>query len=229
MKATILSGALIAATFLSVAAARGQGYAIRAPYVYYPGWYHHASTYEEGLLRGWGAVAQALGEYHYNTSLALIHREEARSRYLDNRSKSVQTYFTLKKINKEYRAQERTPRLTREDYARLAAELGPKRLSRSQYEPSLGKLHWPALLEGDEFSANRQPIDRLIAERTIENSGLGSANQRAITGLVAQMKSDLKKQVRAVDPTEYVQAKNFLESLDREVRSPIDIQAIAAN
>ena len=227
MNATTLSGSMIAATLLSVATVNAQGYAIQAPYVGWGHYYGHASTYEEGVLRGWAAAARGAGQYNYETSLALINREAARSQYLDNRQKFVETYFTIKKINKQYRAEDRTARLTQEDYAKLAKDLGPDRLTASQYEPVLGKLSWPALLDDDAFRLEREAVDRLIAERTVENSGLGSTNGRAIQAQAVQMKSKLKGQIRTVSPSEYVQAKKFLTSLEYEAQLPLDVQAVA--
>ena len=230
MKATILSSTMIAAALLTTTA-WAQSYVVGSlrPYYrgYYPG-YYHASTYEEGVLRGWADVRRATGEYNYNTSAALINREEARSRYLDNREKAVLKYFSIKKINKEYRTQERKPRPTQEEYARLAKEAAPDRLSASQYEPALGKLSWPALFDGDVFAAERDLIDRLIAERTIDNSGLGSPSAKAIELLTAQMKSKLKGQVGSLSASEYMNAKNFLASLEYEAQLPLDVRGVAA-
>jgi hypothetical protein len=227
MRAIILSGTMIAGILGSMGAASAQQYVVRAPGFHYPAYYRHASTAHEGFLRGWADLTRAVGVLRYNTSLAMINREVARSYNLDNREKYVQKYFSVKKINKEYRDSERKPSPTQEDYARWAKELAPQRLAAGQYEPALGRLSWPIVFEQGEFATEREAIDRLMAERTMEDSGVGSANEQAISQLIGPMKAKLKGQIRTLSPSQYVQAKNFLESLEYEVQLPLDVRGVA--
>ena len=83
------------------------------------------------------------------------------------------------------------------------------------------------MFTGQEYRAEREAIDRLIAERTVNNSGLGSANGQAIKAAARQMKAKLKGQIRTISPSEYVQAKNFLSSLEYEAQLPLDVRAVA--
>jgi hypothetical protein len=76
--------------------------------------YDHASTLEEGAYRGGADFIRSVGAANYDTSLALMYTQEAYSRYLDNRLKAAATYFDLRQLNREYRAEERGQRPTTE-------------------------------------------------------------------------------------------------------------------
>lgn len=184
---------------------------------YYGGGYH-ASTLEEGVLRGTGALLRDAGEGNYYNSQAAINYQQARSAALDNALKGVETYFAARKQNAEARAAERGPRLTQQELTELAKKQAPARLSAYQYEPALGKVYWPTALTTAEFAQERVAINLAIAERNGTNSGQGTDNQRQIHLNVQRMQETLKSQVAVMDPADYLAAKKFLTSLDFEGR-----------
>lgn len=181
---------------------------------------YYASTEAEGFLRGLGDLARGAGEFNYNTSRAMINAEEARSRYLDNRMKYTQTYFDMRRYNREAVAYERGPRPTSDDFARYAKEQAPDRLSSFEYEPALGRVFWPSILQSPVFATERNAVDNLMALRTTRDSGLGSDNHQQISQVVAQMQSTLKENIDTLSPAEYMKAKNFLTSLQYESQIP---------
>jgi hypothetical protein len=189
---------------------------------------HHASTAYEGWLRGQADLRRAWGEYNYNTALARRQLEEARSRYLDNERKRVETYFAVRDINRQARDHERRPRPSRDELVRNARIVAPGRLTAYEYQAAAGAIQWPAALRIDELEPGRQLIDRLFGDRTAENSGLGSENYQAIHEAIGQMQEQLKDRIDTVSPMEYIQAKDFLRRVDYEARHPLAVEALAS-
>jgi hypothetical protein len=224
MRAIILTAAVIMSLFgVSVASAQvcdptGGTAASTLPWYYDGGYSYHASTYEEGVLRGSAAVITSLGQYNLDTSKAAINIEEAKSRYLDNALKYTETYFATRRVNREQREMEMGPRATAQELAAFAKDGAPKRLDGTQYEPALGRVFWPALLQDDAFAPERSAIDAAMASREPANSGLGSETAREVKLGVTRMLEILKANVDKIPPTEYVQAKKFLTSLEWEAQ-----------
>jgi len=230
MKSAFVAGTVIAVTLLVAASVQAQGPAY--PYRGYgystPVVYHHSSTWTEGYLRGRADLARGAGHYNYMTSLAAINREQARSAYMDNRVKAVDTYFQLRQINRQARATERGPRPSQEDLIRFAKVQAPKRLGTHQHEPALGKVYWPAVFDAEEFATERTEVDQLMAVRTLGNSGLGTENHEQVKRAADRMLAKLKTQIREMSPTEYVAAKKFLTSLRYEAQFAPEVAGIAS-
>jgi hypothetical protein len=185
-----------------------------------PAIYGHASTLEEGALRGWADLYRGAGDYNYNTSLANINNQTAYSQALDNSVKRAQAYFARKEVNRQARMQG-YQRPSAEDIARFAAERAPGRLAGYEYAASLGRLSWPSVLEDQAFAAERTRLDQLFAERTVNDSGLGSANHRQVERISEQMAAKLKSRIRDYSPSEYSAAKSFIKRLERESLEPL--------
>jgi hypothetical protein len=152
-----------------------------------------------------------VGAANYDTSLALMYTQEAYSRYLDNRLKAAATYFDLRQLNREYRAEERGQRPTTEALYRIAKDRAPDRLAANHFDASGHGLVWPAALDGERFAAERERIDRMM-----EHRGVG-ATGREIQQLAEQMIETLRGEIGAVRPTDYVAAKRFLTNLRYEM------------
>ena len=76
---TIIAAAITIASFATATNTALAQYAIRNTNNGTPVIYRHASTYEEGVFRGWADLARGVGDYNYNTSLALINQQHALS------------------------------------------------------------------------------------------------------------------------------------------------------
>jgi len=184
----------------------------------YQPWYgRHASTELEGALQGSAAVISSAGQYNLNTAKGAVYAEEARSKALDNSQKFVQTYFEIRRINREQREADMGPRATVQELAAWAKEAAPKRMDGTQYEPALGRVFWP-VLQGPQFTAYRSDIDHTMSLREPGNSGVGSENFRSVKLAVDSMQETLKANVDSIPPSEYVQAKKFLTSLQFEAQ-----------
>jgi hypothetical protein len=191
------------------------------------GWYgyhrpytvqHHASTVEEGVLRGAADLQRSAGWYNYLSSLAAINWERARAAQFDNRVKGIQTYFQVREINREARARERGPRPTQQQLFQFARDRAPKRFSAEQFEATTGELHWPAVFFDAEYATEREAIDQFMALRTFDSSGAAGEYARDALAAVQQMQQTLKSHIHDMRPSDYVAAKSFLKSLAYEAR-----------
>ena len=157
----------------------------------------------------------------------MINGEEARRRYIDNRHHATKTYFEMRKLNREARAAERGERPTQEDIARYSKMRAPNRLGAHEFDDLLGVLCWPAALQGSDFQQERVAIDRLMDDRTVQNSGVGSDNCRQIKQVVVQMEKKLRNKINNVSPSEFVAGKTFLTGLSYEAQQKQGIPGLA--
>lgn len=192
------------------------------------GWGYHASTLEEGVLRGWGAAAAGAGQANYLNSLAAINYQEAYARYLANRERMSETYFRLKATHQAAREAKRPQRLTNEQYAELARKQAPERLSERQYDRTLGRLSWPAPLLSEEFAREREALDRLFQVRSPGDVGPATAFYGQVRRLTQSLEGKLRDKLQELSPAEYMAAKNFLSSLVYEAQQPLIGRGLAS-
>jgi hypothetical protein len=233
-KITLLSLAFLAGVLVSTTvraqdeadsqiAIRPAGYGYAGPY-----FYSHASTYEEGVLRGWADLWRSKGDYNYITSLANVNNQEAYSRALDNSVKRADAYFARRAINEQGRQSLAQPRPSAEDIVRFAKERAPGGLNPQEFTAAIGHVNWPAILEDGTFAAERNELDRLFAARDLDDSGLGSRNHRQIKQTADQMLAKLKSRIGEYSPAEYVTAKSFLTRLERESMEGVSPLGVAS-
>jgi hypothetical protein len=232
MKTTLTAASFLSVLALTAVASAQSAYTpTYATAGYYPandyGYGYHASTYEEGLLRGYAALATGIGQGNYLNSLARINNEEARTKYIKNRELAAQTYFAMRQANEAARDAMRPERLTAEQYAALAKKEAPERLDAQQYDTTLGRLHWPAALTGDEFAQERDALDRAFRNRSPGDVGPGSDFYAAVRQLTSSMESTLKAEASQLDPAQYVVAKKFLQSVSYESQQPMVVRSLA--
>lgn len=187
-------------------------------YPHYDPYHWHATTAVESYYRGAADYVRARGEFNRNTSEALINVEEARKRFLENKKLSTQTYFEMKRINQQYRDEVRKPAPTPEQIRRMAKAGVPDRADGSELNAATGKIHWPALLQTKPFDDYRAALDELFAARTVENSGVGSAHYHQVKRVTGAMKDELKRYLHDLDPSEYLDARKFIDKLAHEAR-----------
>jgi len=102
---------------------------------------------------------------------------------------------------------------------RLAQQGIPQRLSPGELNSVTGHLDWPAELKGDEFSAERAKVERLLVGRS-EQGALKPAEYRQLRELTDQMLAELKAEIKSMDPEQYVRAKKFIQKVAYEARFP---------
>lgn len=180
------------------------------------GGYYHAATAEESMANGMANVIQSAGQANLLNSAAARNYEEARSRDLDNRIKSTNTYFEMRKMNKEYVSAERGPKPTSEQMFRYARDRAPSRLGPNELDPLTGQISWPVLLEDDFYKAEREKMDKLFALRAKYHGQISPDQYLELQKTAKLLDAELKKHVKDYPPGDYVKAKGILESLAYE-------------
>ncbi len=184
----------------------------------------HASTAAEGAMRGMGALVRSDGQRNLDNSAAAINYSVARKNEIANQQYYTETYFNMRKVNREARAAERAPRGTKEDFIRYAQEGAPKRLSPSELNVVTGALGWPAILQDGAFKEDRQKLDNYFAYRA-KHGAIDFKNIMKATEMITGMEDELKENIRKLPPNatmsqQYLLARNFLKSLRYEAGQP---------
>jgi hypothetical protein len=201
----------------SVAVAQPPGW---RPYGYdYGYWDSGASTVGESYARGMSDVVRSQGQANLLNSRAAINWDEARRRSFETQKQYTEAYFAMREMNREYRAKERGDRPISQDFIRYAQMGKPERLSASQLDPVTGELKWPMLLTTADFADGRLALQQAFADRAAKGT-LGLEEFRVVKETTEQMITQLQQKVRELPPQQYVEAKNFLESIRYEAGLP---------
>jgi len=164
-----------------------------------------SSTLEEGAQRGYADIVRSVGMANLLTGQAAVQVEQARKAYIENQAKATQTYFELRRYNAE--ARHRTP-LSLDQYVRLARDMAPEPLTATQLDPLTGTVSWPAPLRLPRYEAFRQRLDRLFQDRATGYLVYGEIQQAA-----QEFEAQLKADIMAFQPDDYIVAKKFLDRL----------------
>lgn len=214
---------VLALGFLAVCVAcgaivQGQGYYGGGGYAPY-GASYHSSTAGEGYARGMADVVRSAGDYNLRTSEAAKNYTDARSQDLDNRLKYTQNYFEMRRINKEARAAEQSPRLSNEDAFRMARQAAPRPLTSAQLDRLTGSIDWPLILRDPQYSALIEPLNQLFVERA---SGTTAPDIYLKVQKAAEvLQAALKKNINIYKSGDFIAAKKFIDSLEYEARFPV--------
>ena len=188
---------------------------------YYGGSYidNKASTVGESYARGYADVVRSQGMANLANSEAAINMTEATRRDMENRDQWTDTYFQMRQKNRDYRATERGPRPSREDFVRMAAAGRPEKLSPSDLDSVTGEISWPRALTRPEFAKSRGELESLFAKRTAYGNSTWEDYSK-IRQSIEGMQAELKKLVREIPPSDYTASKRFLDSLAYENQQP---------
>jgi hypothetical protein len=175
---------------------------------------YHSSTVEEGVQRGFADVVRSAGAANLMNSMATKNLEDARQKYIENRLQSTETFFEMRRVNREARDANRPRPLSMEQYVRLARMQAPDRLSVSQLDPLTGQITWPSVLMIDAFKEDREMIERLFHERASGANTFPEIDD-ACQALVAKVRMNSRL---FPQPNDFIRARNFAESLAHELR-----------
>ena len=193
------------------------GSCVARPHFAYPR--YHSSTAAEGYLRGMAMQTLAQGYYNYMTAQAQVAAANARQLQIQNREQAASTHFSMREANREARANERRPRTTPEQAARLAAAGRPDSLSPSEFDPRTDHISWPAVLQSSEFDVHRTQVEEILACRA--SSGQLAADEAARVEEIAQlMLTTLRGQIRELPPSDYLSGRRFIERLAHSAQQP---------
>lgn len=184
------------------------------------GTYHHASTAEEGAMRGMADMTRSAGAANLMNSQAAGYWQDARRKDIQNRQYAADTYFSMRASNKAARDAERGPRPTQDDLVRYSQARIPDRLSPSELDPLTGQLGWPTILRDDQYAQYRTALETLYGQRSAAGGHLNTTQRAEVKRQTAYMKDALKKNINSYSPNEYLQAKQFIQGLDYELVAP---------
>ena len=181
------------------------------------GW---ASTAQQGAAEGIAQVVRSQGYANLKNSEAAKNWEDAKSKEIDNRMKWTETYFEMRKTNREARAAEEGPPVTQEQAIRLAKMTVPPRLGSTQLDPVTGHIQYPLVLQDEIFAPNRAELDGLFANRAATGGSVQFEEMRQIQDAVSKFIDVLKQNVNNYAAGDYGRARTFLDSLAHESRLP---------
>lgn len=208
------------AVLCAVNAVRAQDYAGGADVWGRYGTYHHASTAEEGAMRGMADMTRSAGAANLMNSAAAGNWQDAYRKGIENHQYAADTYFAMRASNKAARDAERGPRATREDAMRYSQSRMPDRLSPSELDPLTGQIGWPTVLRDEQYAQYRDALTKLHNQRTAAGGYLDATQRAEALRVSGYMKDELKKNINSYSSTEYLQAKKFIQGLEYEVRAP---------
>jgi hypothetical protein len=191
-----------------------------ASYYGYPYGYNNTGTVAQGYARGMADVIRSQGDYNLNTSAAAVNLSQARQQEIDNQKKWTQTYFDIRDINRQvFDSEQKRRRGSPEDWIRYAQAGKPKRLSPSELDNVTGEIHWPILLTGQDYGAQRTELQKAFADRAYHGV-MNAETFLKVLQVAEDMMTGLKSRVRNLPSDQYVSAKRFLESLAYEAGQP---------
>lgn len=181
---------------------------------------NRASTPGESYARGIADMTRAAGQANLLNSKAAGNYEDARTKQLDNRLKTTDTYFEMRRVNREARKAERRPPASSEVAFRRAREVTPDELTATQLDRVTGKIEWPRLLMDERYAETRGKLDRLYAARSDASGNIGMDTYQRMLATCDRLKAELKKNIRDYLPNDYIKATQFIDSLAFEARYP---------
>jgi hypothetical protein len=185
------------------------------------GWDLAGTTPEGSFLQGLASVVRAEGDYNLYTSAAAINITTAAHQNIQNQKDWVEAYFAIRAFNRQAReAESAKERQLVQEWLRFHPSVKPKRLTSSELDPVSGAINWPMLLQSDELASLRQGIQHAFAER--HHLGvMGHNNYRIVQQITTSLLSEMLDKIENLAPSEYMQAKRFIEALIYEASLPL--------
>jgi len=180
----------------------------------------YASTAGQAADYGMSEVLRAQGARNLDNSEAAKNWEDAKTLQIQNRLRWTETYFEMRKVNREARAAEAGPAITQEQAIRMAKMKSPSRLGSTQLDPVTGHINYPMILTADTYTDYRKRLDTLFSERAASGGSIRYEQFQDIQTTVSQFIDALKKRVTEYAAADYGPARTFLESLAHEARMP---------
>ncbi len=87
-------------------------------------------------------------------------------------------------------------------------------------DPVTGRIAWPSGLTDDLYKDDREHLDELFADRALAHGAIGVEAHGEIRDNVNNMLGVLKQHIRDYGTNQYLDSKNFLESLAYEASAP---------
>jgi hypothetical protein len=226
MSSNIARVAVTAAITLGLVGVASAQYVYRGRYGvaggYYGGYFggNYASTPAQAYMNGMSQALRGAGEYNQMTAEANIRNQEAKRLELENRKKSTETFFELRKMNRDYVAAEQAAKKAAvvdsgNTVERLAAQRERRELSITQLDPVSGQITWPTVLMDSRYDMYRAPIEQMFINIAAGHAPSTGSVQAAINNL----RGFLDKQYSGEITQDYAEAVKFLRLLGGSVHT----------
>jgi hypothetical protein len=203
---------LVLATLAGPAAAQWGGFGYRRG--------GYASTAGQAAAYGMSEMMRAQGYENLKNSEAAKNWEEVKTLEIQNKMRWTETYFEMRKTNREARAAEAGPAITHDQAIRMAKMGAPPRLVSTQLDPITGHIEYPMVLQDDIFTPYREELDKLFAKRASSGGSISFDEFQEIQSTVVNFTEALKEHVNKYPAGEYGRARTFLDSLRHEASMP---------
>jgi hypothetical protein len=180
----------------------------------------YASTAGQAAAYGMSEMMRAQGYENLQNSEAAKNWEDAKTLEIQNRLRWTETYFEMRKENRDKRSAEAGPRVTQEQAIRMAKMAAPPRLGSTQLDPVTGHIEYPMILTDDGYKAYRDRLDSLFAHRAETGGSIQYSDYQAIHQTVSKFIDALKTRVKDYPAGDYGRARTFLDSLANEASMP---------
>ena len=180
----------------------------------------YASTAGQAAAYGMSEMMRAQGYENLQNSEAAKNWEEVKTLDIQNKMRWTETYFEMRKTNREARAAEAGPAITHDQAIRMAKMGAPPRLVSTQLDPITGHIEYPMVLQDDIFAPYREELDKLFAKRASSGGSISFGEFQEIQSTVANFTEALKEHVNKYPAGEYGRARTFLDSLRHEASMP---------
>ena len=180
----------------------------------------YASTAGQAAAYGLSDVIRSEGYANLQNSEAAKNWEDAKTKEIDNRDHWTNTYFDMRRTNKEARRAEDGPAVTHDQAIRFAKAAAPPRLTSAQLDPVTGHIEYPLVLTDKDYDPYRQDLNKLFANRAATGGSLQYEDFQKIQGTVSKFINALKDNVSRYPAGDYGKARTFLDSLGNEPRFP---------
>ena len=179
-----------------------------------------ASTAQQAAAYGMSEMMRAQGYENLKNSEAARNWEDAKTQEIQNRLRWTETYFEMRKVNREAKAAEQGPPVTQEQAIRMARMAAPPRLGSTQLDPVTGHVEYPPVLMDDIYTDYRKQLDRFFADRAAAGGSVQFSEMREFQSNVSKFIDVLKQNVKNYPAGDYGRARTFLDSLAHEARMP---------
>lgn len=175
-------------------------------------------TAESSILKGAAALEAASGQASLQRSRAAINLQETIDQYLDNQVEVVQAYNARRQAWREARKQTRREPLSEEQYAELAAERSPDRLTEQQFDAYSGEILWLPILDAKELKPYRSAIQDAFAKRASAGTQWSVKDYMVVKENIDVMEKALRGVEKRMDVKVFVGLLQLLESIEWEAQ-----------
>lgn len=171
------------------------------------------STVYSTNAQAYSNLLRTQAQYNEAAAEAMLRYQQARGMYIQNQAALLDLYQQraqqIRPIRPESLGDRAADRERGQRDREADQQRGSEGLTSAEYNPSTGKLHFPAALKDPAFEEERSRLQSLFAMR----AAFGAAQERdqQIVETSQRMLSMLKERIEELPPAEYLAARTFLE------------------